>query len=167
MPSPDQKRTPLYYSHLRTSKAVFSLNDTELGDTLEIVGTTGKVTVRAEGCGALPHLVAQFFFFLMIRRPPRSTLFPYTTLFRSLAAGVRHRDVTWAQRRRGRDGEGDRELSGRDDRRRRHRDAIAEGGARPGLEVDPADCHGGACANRPLLGRDVGDDRRPRVEERA
>src|SRR3712207_8335602 len=32
------------------------------------------------------------FFFLMIRRPPRSTLFPYTTLFRSaddLQAGVR------------------------------------------------------------------------------
>src|SRR2546430_17051867 len=28
----------------------------------------------------------RFFFFLMIRRPPRSTLFPYTTLFRSLAA---------------------------------------------------------------------------------
>src|SRR5260221_10819257 len=25
----------------------------------------------------------KFFFFLMIRRPPRSTLFPYTTLFRS------------------------------------------------------------------------------------
>src|SRR3712207_7573290 len=25
-----------------------------------------------------------FFFFLMIRRPPRSTLFPYTTLFRSV-----------------------------------------------------------------------------------
>src|SRR2546427_8463163 len=29
-----------------------------------------------------------FFFFLMIRRPPRSTLFPYTTLFRSLGADV-------------------------------------------------------------------------------
>src|SRR5256885_10247576 len=28
-----------------------------------------------------------FFFFLMIRRPPRSTLFPYTTLFRSLWLG--------------------------------------------------------------------------------
>src|SRR2546430_10851979 len=28
-----------------------------------------------------------FFFFLMIRRPPRSTLFPYTTLFRSRASG--------------------------------------------------------------------------------
>src|SRR2546427_7756585 len=27
------------------------------------------------------------FFFLMIRRPPRSTLFPYTTLFRSLVMG--------------------------------------------------------------------------------
>src|SRR2546430_4811297 len=27
----------------------------------------------------------RFFFFLMIRRPPRSTLFPYTTLFRSLS----------------------------------------------------------------------------------
>src|SRR6266513_4273650 len=28
-------------------------------------------------------LLTIFFFFLMIRRPPRSTLFPYTTLFRS------------------------------------------------------------------------------------
>src|ERR1017187_10584255 len=28
-------------------------------------------------------LLSVFFFFLMIRRPPRSTLFPYTTLFRS------------------------------------------------------------------------------------
>src|SRR2546422_6177125 len=33
-----------------------------------------------------------FFFFLMIRRPPRSTLFPYTTLFRS-----RVRDVGYAE----------------------------------------------------------------------
>src|SRR2546430_17344773 len=31
------------------------------------------------------------FFFLMIRRPPRSTLFPYTTLFRSLPARDRGR----------------------------------------------------------------------------
>src|SRR6266576_1228649 len=30
-----------------------------------------------------PPLPSQRFFFLMIRRPPRSTLFPYTTLFRS------------------------------------------------------------------------------------
>src|SRR2546429_8254437 len=33
----------------------------------------------------IPRYVERaFFFFLMIRRPPRSTLFPYTTLFRSL-----------------------------------------------------------------------------------
>src|SRR5437762_10703595 len=31
-------------------------------------------------------LVSLRFFFLMIRRPPRSTLFPYTTLFRSITA---------------------------------------------------------------------------------
>src|SRR5256885_11568970 len=33
------------------------------------------------------------FFFLMIRRPPRSTLFPYTTLFRSYGLPVRRRAV--------------------------------------------------------------------------
>src|SRR2546427_6827128 len=41
-----------------------------------------------------PHRLARhlfFFFFLMIRRPPRSTLFPYTTLFRSRAAVRAHR----------------------------------------------------------------------------
>src|SRR2546430_12690583 len=32
------------------------------------------------------HAGRSFFFFLMIRRPPRSTLFPYTTLFRSQGA---------------------------------------------------------------------------------
>src|SRR5256885_12650477 len=31
-----------------------------------------------------------FFFFLMIRRPPRSTLFPYTTLFRSARPPAGH-----------------------------------------------------------------------------
>src|SRR5690606_41543177 len=31
----------------------------------------------------LSYIFSFFFFFLMIRRPPRSTLFPYTTLFRS------------------------------------------------------------------------------------
>src|SRR3989449_8423182 len=31
----------------------------------------------------MPHASFLFVFFLMIRRPPRSTLFPYTTLFRS------------------------------------------------------------------------------------
>src|SRR3712207_8975772 len=32
-------------------------------------------------------MVVRCFFFLMIRRPPRSTLFPYTTLFRSRVDG--------------------------------------------------------------------------------
>src|SRR5574340_1292971 len=36
-----------------------------------------------------------FFFFLMIRRPPRSTLFPYTTLFRSTIPTCR----SWPPRR--------------------------------------------------------------------
>src|SRR3989475_1197360 len=35
-----------------------------------------------------------YFFFLMIRRPPRSTLFPYTTLFRSIHEG----QLTYADR---------------------------------------------------------------------
>src|SRR5437899_7121961 len=53
-------------------------------------------------------MLCVYFFFLMIRRPPRSTLFPYTTLFRSartsgcfptalaplLIAGVRIASVT-------------------------------------------------------------------------
>src|SRR5262249_62184094 len=56
-------------------------------------------------CSPLPPVLLSFFF-LMIRRPPRSTLFPYTTLFRSAcapccrparpaAAAPRHR-VPWA-----------------------------------------------------------------------
>src|SRR6195256_5520207 len=39
-------------------------------------------SVLALYAGAVSHL-PDFAFFLMIRRPPRSTLFPYTTLFRS------------------------------------------------------------------------------------
>src|SRR5437660_12015468 len=33
-------------------------------------------------------MISYLFFFLLIRRPPRSTLFPYTTLFRSAHIGV-------------------------------------------------------------------------------
>src|SRR5256885_5425424 len=39
-----------------------------------------------------------FFFFLMIRRPPRSTLFPYTTLFRSCrASAIIRNGSTWCR----------------------------------------------------------------------
>src|SRR2546427_12021495 len=37
---------------------------------------------------AFVKVLCCLFFFLMIRRPPRSTLFPYTTLFRSYAVRV-------------------------------------------------------------------------------
>src|SRR5215203_6905329 len=39
---------------------------------------------KAHNCSTFP------FFFLMIRRPPRSTLFPYTTLFRTGTPRVTH-----------------------------------------------------------------------------
>src|SRR2546430_11603874 len=39
------------------------------------------------------------FFFLMIRRPPRSTLFPYTTLFRSEPASLRSLQLPFSYRR--------------------------------------------------------------------
>src|SRR6266851_7967632 len=42
-----------------------------------------------------------FFFFLMIRRPPRSTLFPYTTLFRSTSRAPRSRSSCAHDPRRG------------------------------------------------------------------
>src|SRR2546430_17584787 len=48
-----------------------------------------------------PHTL--LFFFLMIRRPPRSTLFPYTTLFRSMGCNAGLNGLTsvagWVQAR--------------------------------------------------------------------
>src|SRR3712207_8444056 len=47
--------------------------------------------------------MTHFFFFLMIRRPPRSTLFPYTTLFRSaLGRAEEHQRQVLEQQRDGR-----------------------------------------------------------------
>src|SRR3989454_825919 len=45
-----------------------------------------------------------FFFFLMIRRPPRSTLFPYTTLFRSNDREVHRDEIPEPHRLQGSDG---------------------------------------------------------------
>src|SRR2546426_3614755 len=61
------------------------------------------------------------FFFLMIRRPPRSTLFPYTTLFRSHA--VRQRRRARGERRRHLP-----ELEHRRRRQRLHADRRVRGG---------------------------------------
>src|SRR5687768_18109412 len=53
--------------------------------------------MRSVSARSLSHdCCSLYFFFLMIRRPPRSTLFPYTTLFRSRA---RSRPSSRARRR--------------------------------------------------------------------
>src|SRR5256885_16086945 len=48
-----------------------------------------------------PPSYTHIFFFLMIRRPPRSTLFPYTTLFRSEPAELPRRIAAIIERLRG------------------------------------------------------------------
>src|SRR3712207_7627504 len=57
------------------------------------------------------------FFFLMIRRPPRSTLFPYTTLFRSHADGEERDDVERVALLEGAAGDLEHEPAGLVDRR--------------------------------------------------
>src|SRR6516162_2372648 len=98
----DRKSTRLNSSHLVISYAVFCLKkknkrmlsrDGQRNRTLELREHTVVQLARRPGLHLLAvngtvlhdHLYAhRFFFFLMIRRPPRSTLFPYTTLFRSV-----------------------------------------------------------------------------------
>src|SRR3989441_4562081 len=63
---------------------------------------------------------SSYFFFLMIRRPPRSTLFPYTTLFRS------RDDLRPARRRRAPDSH----RAGRHRPRRHRRDPLRHGDVR-------------------------------------
>src|SRR6478735_1275094 len=103
----DRKSTRLNSSHLVISYAVFCLKKKkqnrapQLADQLQITvygiapGSWPNRAVPAMGdCSRrrVRGLVPWSFFFLMIRRPPRSTLFPYTTLFRSAGRrGDRHR----------------------------------------------------------------------------
>src|SRR6266446_2854715 len=95
----DRKSTRLNSSHLVISYAVFCLK--KKNDRPRDVGADGAQGIGGE-VASLAESVAQEerrhdgadraherreeaedgFFFLMIRRPPRSTLFPYTTLFR-------------------------------------------------------------------------------------
>src|ERR1039458_9910358 len=97
--APDRKSTRLNSSHLGISYAVFCLkkNGERSPSTLiggvehlgTLPGPTWRGRARATPPSAVPpsaralQAVRGLPFFLMIRRPPRSTLFPYTTLFRS------------------------------------------------------------------------------------
>src|SRR5690554_1712334 len=67
----DRKSTRLNSSHVRISYAVFCLKK--------------KKNKILQYHLRYNHSISLSFFFLLIRRPPRSTLFPYTTLFRSLS----------------------------------------------------------------------------------
>src|SRR2546429_67971 len=69
----DRKSTRLNSRHVNMAPAVFWLIK-EASVSPSAVSVSAEVTCSEIGV----------FFFLMIRRPPRSTLFPYTTLFRSL-----------------------------------------------------------------------------------
>src|SRR6266571_614093 len=80
----DRKSTRLNSSHMSISYAVFCLKKknillTEERDRSDRIGVLACSLVVADGRVGDDFAV---FFFLMIRRPPRSTLFPYTTLFR-------------------------------------------------------------------------------------
>src|ERR1039458_7509024 len=98
---PDRKSTRLNSSHLGISYAVFCLKKKKTTQQYSHVMSprvavytlpmSSRATARALGWESGDGRVQRydcavrlcFVFFLMIRRPPRSTLFPYTTLFRS------------------------------------------------------------------------------------
>src|ERR1039458_4412136 len=97
----DRKSTRLNSSHLGISYAVFCLKKNSTyplapgeGAVFEIplappgeyplaCGRRDQSLLAGRRRGARQRAGAAGDFFLMIRRPPRSTLFPYTTLFRS------------------------------------------------------------------------------------
>src|SRR3954464_15505943 len=85
----DRKSTRLNSSHTIISYAVFCLKKKKsvesLDDRRRYAADGADHCAAGDEAGRQTHALAvgQFFFFLMIRRPPRSTLFPYTTLFRS------------------------------------------------------------------------------------
>src|ERR1022692_4619621 len=101
----DRKSTRLNSSHLVISYAVFCLKKKNSGApglsprSTELAGPPNSPAPASPELASLfcpdglrrlgvpPACGHDIFFFLMIRRPPRSTLFPYTTLFRSSADG--------------------------------------------------------------------------------
>src|SRR6516165_7369286 len=98
--SADRKSTRLNSSHSQISYAVFYLKKKKNPiirvpvTTNDIIGPQKRTNSAVIFFSAVELLLGEVdimyrhhrfhlhFFFLMIRRPPRSTLFPYTTLFR-------------------------------------------------------------------------------------
>src|SRR6266571_521756 len=82
----DRKSTRLNSSHMSISYAVFCLKKKKNHDkdSNDLTHHARQELIRFEGerCQEITASQRRLFFFLMIRRPPRSTLFPYTTLFR-------------------------------------------------------------------------------------
>src|ERR1035438_5031374 len=82
----DRKSTRLNSSHLGISYAVFCLKKKNIEGKKKKGERTPRMNSLKESVKRefLRRNKTRFlvFFFLMIRRPPRSTLFPYTTLFR-------------------------------------------------------------------------------------
>src|SRR6201985_3554517 len=103
----DRKSTRLNSSHMSISYAVLCLKKKnlrvlQLADAVHGVGNPGWTAAGAARNTSSSRVAeppptsswraaipATSLFFLMIRRPPRSTLFPYTTLFRSPAGNPR------------------------------------------------------------------------------
>src|ERR1035437_8362293 len=82
----DRKSTRLNSSHANISYAVFCLKKKhpEKTEVAPEDTTSSNANDMWKPPPAANKIEAdKFVFFLMIRRPPRSTLFPYTTLFRS------------------------------------------------------------------------------------
>src|SRR5215510_9039486 len=85
----DRKSTRLNSSHVAISYAVFCLKKKN-PPTVRPVPKGPAIAVELDGHPARALIDSGCgitFFFLMIRRPPRSTLFPYTTLFRPDPSG--------------------------------------------------------------------------------
>src|SRR6266576_4384710 len=87
VPSPvDRKSTRLNSSHVEMSYAVFCLKKKNQVRAIATPGHPNHHNFYQSEDNVFGGDVAGVFFFLMIRRPPRSTLFPYTTLFRPRGA---------------------------------------------------------------------------------
>src|SRR5215208_2144064 len=80
----DRKSTRLNSSHVAISYAVFCLKKktSKNAPRLAKCSTFGKMHITWKHAVHFDKCPKLKFLFLMIRRPPRSTLFPYTTLFR-------------------------------------------------------------------------------------